>query len=206
MSYNLAIAVRPSEPKARVQRDRAFFAKQKSGGVSSWCRYIYIFPEYSFFNMIKLQSMKEQDIRKILKIITDIDKEDGFFARKYFSFYFDKKTSEHKFARMFKIIYDKEIIGCVGYAQKWGDDVYEVIWMYLNKDIHSKGIGSLVLKEIETKLAKKHARLLVVETGRQRAIKFYKKNRFVMKGKIEDLYRKNEHSWLLSKKVEKKAP
>lgn len=151
--------------------------------------------------MIKLQPIKEKDIRKILKIINDIDKEDSFFARRYFKFYFDKNTSEHKFARMFKVIYNQEIIGCVGYAKKWGDDVYEVIWMYLNKDFHNKGIGSLVLHKIEEILAKKRARLLVVETGRQKAIKFYEKNGFILKGKIDDFYRKGEHSWLLSKRL-----
>lgn len=154
--------------------------------------------------MIDLKLLNENDVSKISKIITDIDKEDGSFAKKYFKFYFEQKSSEHKYAKMFKVIYNKENIGCVGYIKRWGDDVYEIIWMYLDKNYHCKGIGSLVLQKIEDILAKKKARLLVVETGRQRAIKFYEKNGFVLKGKIDDFYQKNEHSWLLSKKLKTK--
>jgi len=151
--------------------------------------------------MLKLTPLKEADVGEIIEIVSKLDKEASAFVKDYFELYFDKRTSEHKSARMFRIHYGGAPVGCIGYARVWSDDVYEIIRMYVEPRFRNQGIGSLALAEIEKRLAKKKVRLLVIETGYSDARKFYEKNGFTMEGKIRDYFSVGEPNWFLSKKL-----
>lgn len=145
--------------------------------------------------MIKLNAIKKKDVGIIIKIVNMYDKKESPLMKIFFNYYFKKGTFENKYCRAFSIFYENKIVGIIGYTNRVYSRYYELEWFFIDDEYTNKGIGSESLRQLEIRIKG----LLVVQTGFEKAVKFYKKNGFKLYGKITKFYGK-ENSWFLVKK------
>lgn len=88
----------------------------------------------------------------------------------------------------------REIKGyvCIG-PRPLTEGTYDLYWIAVNPVIHSKGVGSGLVKYIEEHIKNKNGRLILIETsgkpGYEKERKFYEKNSYGLLYRIKDFYR-----------------
>ena len=61
---------------------------------------------------------------------------------------------------------ESELVGYACYGPTPGTDrVYDLYWIAVDADAHGAGIGTAILTEVERRLQRRHARMLVAETS-----------------------------------------
>jgi len=92
----------------------------------------------------------------------------------------------------------KNVCGYICYGKRpLTDSTYDLYWIAVDANIHGKGIGSSLVKFMETDLKKNYkARLVLIETsgkhGYENERKFYAKNGYDVQTTIKDFYRQGD--------------
>ncbi len=85
------------------------------------------------------------------------------------------------------------------------DRTYELYWIAVDPDYSGKGVGTMLLKKIESAIIKENGRMITLDTSSSKEYfhsrKFYIKNGYILAGKIKDFYRKGEDKDIFIKKI-----
>ncbi|MBU1205006.1 MAG: GNAT family N-acetyltransferase [Nanoarchaeota archaeon] len=85
----------------------------------------------------------------------------------------------------------KEAIGYVVFSyDEWNNSVY-INFIFVRPDKQKHGVGTKLLDAVVSRAEKRGARIIFLKTGKTKnnAIRFYKKNSFLVAGYIKDMYR-----------------
>ncbi len=81
-------------------------------------------------------------------------------------------------------IQNEKIIGFIwGYKKIENQNIMHINYFFVNENYRSKGVGSILLKELENKVENIEETELLVNNKNIRALKFYEKNGFKIKEK-----------------------
>ena len=88
-------------------------------------------------------------------------------------------------------IYNQKVIG-VGRIHKINDKNSQIRYMAIDPNFRRLGIGNLILSEL-IRIARLEKQKYIILHSREKAIKFYKKNNFILIKKSHLLYDKIQH-------------
>lgn len=138
------------------------------------------------FNKIKIQEVKKNEFRKVVKIYKDS------FAVAPFNEKWSMKTAGNRiksylnYSKIKKICYEKEIIGVViYYIEVWDKGNYLfVAEIAIKKEFQKRGIGKFIMNELENEAKKKKCIAMVLWTEKDSiASKMYEKLGFKIQNK-----------------------
>jgi len=83
------------------------------------------------------------------------------------------------------------------------DGVYDIYWIVVHPAYGNRGIGTSLLLQAEEEMARRHARLLLIETSStppyENARAFYRKCGYGKRARILDYYRPGDHKIIFGK-------
>ena len=88
-------------------------------------------------------------------------------------------------------VYNQKVIG-VGRIHKVDDKNSQIRYMAIDSNFRRLGIGNLILSEL-IRIARLEKQKYIILHSREKAIKFYKKNNFILIRKSHLLYDKIQH-------------
>ena len=90
-------------------------------------------------------------------------------------------------------------IGRIHIVENTLEKIAQIRFMAVDYDFQGLGLGTIILKELEKQAKKKSVHLIILH-AREKALKFYKKNGYVLIEKSHLLFNKVQH-WLMHKKI-----
>jgi len=98
----------------------------------------------------------------------------------------------------------EKIIGAIGWKKEFLSvrKACEITYISIHKNYHREGIGTKILKFLETKIKKQGFKRIYLTTGKdhnKKAIKFYKKHGYTRYVVLKDHHNKGDHSILFRK-------
>jgi len=156
-------------------------------------------------NMIrKLRKEDVSDIKNILENSNSFSSEEIECALDIVNAYFaNHNQNDYKFLCCEQ---DQRVIAysCYG-PTPLTRGTYDLYWICVNPEFQNQGVGTRLLNEVEKNIMDNNGRLIVVETSSHEkylpAIKFYKKNGYVVVSVIEDFYSEGENKIIFLKRL-----
>lgn len=101
---------------------------------------------------------------------------------------------------------DEQVVGvCYCAPEKLTDGTFNLYLIAVHKNHHSKGIGKILVNQLEAELKQKSVRLLIVETSSlpefEPTKSFYRKCDFTEVATIPDFYQAGDHKIVFTKKL-----
>lgn len=90
-------------------------------------------------------------------------------------------------------------VGRIHFIRKNNNKIAQIRYMAVDNKYRKKGIGTLILKELESHAIKNNI-IEIFLNSRQSAIDFYRKNGYLTKNKTHILFNEIEH-WHMEKKI-----
>ncbi|MBV6478773.1 MAG: hypothetical protein HGGPFJEG_01530 [Ignavibacteria bacterium] len=145
-----------------------------------------------------IRKLQAGDRDKILRILSDtgnFNDEEIKIALELIDVYLNNK--DQKDYEIYVDENENDILGYVCFGPRpLTVGTYDLYWIAVNPVIQSKGIGSALMKFVETNLKKNNARLLLIETSGKSSYekerKFYHKNEYSVFSEIKDFYNKGD--------------
>ena len=140
---------------------------------------------------------KDRDsLNRLLSKITVFDANDRAMAIELADIYLDKPAQEDY---DFFIASDKdgEVIGYICYGPTpLTDGTYDLYWIAVDPAFTGQGVGTMLLKGVESAVKNKYGRLIIIETSSSQHYtltrRFYVKNGYGLAETIKDFYRPGE--------------
>jgi ribosomal protein S18 acetylase RimI-like enzyme len=135
-------------------------------------------------------------IAGLLSRVRVFDDNDRTIAIELVDVYLDNPAQEdYRFFAAFD--QDDELVGYVCYGPTpLTEGTFDLYWIAVDPSLAGQGVGSRLLKRVESTLAEENGRLVVIETssGEQYALtrQFYMKNGYAVAETIKDFYRPGE--------------
>lgn len=141
-----------------------------------------------------IRKLHSDDREKILKILTDtgnFNEDEINIALELIDVYLINK--DQKDYEIYVEEENDEILGYVCFGPRpLTTGTYDLYWIAVNPAIQSRGIGSGMMKFVESYLKDISARLLLIETSGKDSYEkermFYKKNQYSVFAEIKDFY------------------
>ena len=153
--------------------------------------------------MLKIKKLERKDINDSLKIIIETRAATKKKEAKWLM-ELSLKKGFHALKPAYYILFkDDKIIGVSGLYQDY-EDPDTVRWLdYLavTPKLQREGYGTVMLKNLENICKKEKVNTLCVFTDNQKAINFYKKNKFKIFGKIKNYFSHSDSKVWLYKKL-----
>ena len=133
---------------------------------------------------------------QLLSKITVFDAEDRAIAIELLDIYLEDPAQEdYKF--FVASDEDSQMIGYICYGPTpLTEGTYDLYWIAVDPQYAGQGVGTLLMRQLESILKANHGRLIVIETSssQQYALtrQFYLKNGYVLAETIKDFYRPGE--------------
>ena len=133
---------------------------------------------------------------QLLSKITVFDAEDRAIAIELLDIYLkDPVQEDYQFSVAFD--HDSQMIGYLCYGPTpLTEGTYDLYWIAVDPQYAGQGVGTLLMRQLESILKANHGRLIVIETSssQQYALtrQFYLKNGYVLAETIKDFYRPGE--------------
>ena len=133
---------------------------------------------------------------QLLSKITVFDAEDRAIAIELLDIYLkDPAQEDYQFSVAFD--HDSRMIGYICYGPTpLTEGTYDLYWIAVDPQYAGQGVGTLLMRQLESILKANHDRLIVIETSssQQYALtrQFYLKNGYVLAETIKDFYRPGE--------------
>ncbi|HEC76912.1 MAG TPA: N-acetyltransferase [Thermoplasmatales archaeon] len=93
---------------------------------------------------------------------------------------------------------DGKVVGFI-VSIKEGKEKLRILMLAVDKKFRRKGIGKSLLRELLIKYPETRKVVLEVRSDNKEAINFYKKQKFKIKGKIEDFYTDGSTAYLMER-------
>jgi ribosomal protein S18 acetylase RimI-like enzyme len=135
-------------------------------------------------------------LNQLLSTIAVFDAEDRAIAIELLDIYLeDPAQEEYEFFVAFDD--DSQMIGYICYGPTpLTEGTYDLYWIAVDPRYGGQGIGTLLMRQLESTLKAKHGRLVVIETSSSQQYeltrRFYLKNGYVVAETIKDFYRPGE--------------
>jgi ribosomal protein S18 acetylase RimI-like enzyme len=135
-------------------------------------------------------------LKQLLSKITVFDVEDRAIAIELLDIYLEDPAQEdYKFFAAFDD--DSQMIGYICYGPTpLTEGTYDLYWIAVDPQYAGQGVGTLLMRQLESIVKASHGRLVVIETSssQQYALtrRFYLKNKYVLAETIKDFYRPGE--------------
>lgn len=102
---------------------------------------------------------------------------------------------------------DDELVGYACYGPTPGTDrAYDLYWIAVHPAAHGTGIGTLLLTEVERRLQRRHARMLVVETSSRsdyaRTRGFYSRRGYAECARVREFYAPGDDRIIFTKRFQ----
>ena len=149
---------------------------------------------------MKIRKLREDDIGDIVAMIHDVMGPDD--AKKALQ---DMKISlgEHapyKFEEFYVVEVNNKLLGAGGFwSLKYDPNIARLDWFVVRRSEQRKGIGTLLIKFLESRLKKQRIKMILAETSSgndyKAAVNFYMKNGFRLVSQIPG-YWEDKTDWL----------
>jgi ribosomal protein S18 acetylase RimI-like enzyme len=135
-------------------------------------------------------------LNQLLSKITVFDAEDRAIAIELLDIYLEDPAQED-YEFFVASDNDSQMIGYICYGPTpLTEGTYDLYWIAVDPRYGGQGIGTLLMRQLESTLKAKHGRLVVIETSSSQQYKltrrFYLKNGYVVAETIKDFYRPGE--------------
>jgi len=135
-------------------------------------------------------------LKQLLSKITVFDAEDRAIAIELLDIYLEDPAQEdYKF--FVASDEDSQMIGYICYGPTpLTEGTYDLYWIAVDPQYAGEGVGTLLMKQLESTLKANYSRLVVIETSSSQQYeltrRFYMKNGYCLAETIKDFYRPGE--------------
>jgi len=135
-------------------------------------------------------------LNQLLSKINVFDAEDRAIAIELLDIYLEDPAQEdYKFSVAFDN--DSQMVGYICYGPTpLTEGTYDLYWIAVDPQHAGQGVGTLLMRQLESLVKANHGRLVVIETSSSQQYvltrQFYLKNGYVLAETIKDFYRPGE--------------
>lgn len=148
---------------------------------------------------IEIRELIREDrdsLNRLLSKITDFDAEDRAIAILLVDIFLNN-PAQKDYQFFVASDNDGEVIGYLCYGPTpLTQGTYDLYWIAVDPAFAGQGVGTMLLKQLESTLKEDNARLIVIETSSNQQYvltrRFYEKNGYVLAETIKDFYRPGE--------------
>ena len=148
--------------------------------------------------MFKIRSLTEHDIPRCIDLVTETGASSSAFEARKIMKYSLAPGIKPLNPNYYVLTLDARLIGISGLYYDY-EDPKDIMWMdyfAIDPKFQRQGLGTKMLENLEAICKKRKTRMLCVFTDKEGALKFYKKNKFKICGKIEGYYGKKPRIWM----------
>jgi ribosomal protein S18 acetylase RimI-like enzyme len=157
------------------------------------------------FFMHSIKTLTEENKRALLDLISRIknfNKMDKDTAIELIEHFLEGKDDEYIIDCLF---YEAKLAGYVCYGEaSLTEGVYEIYYIAIDPDLQGKGMGKLLMQELEKKLSK-NARMILIETSSDETYtttqKFYERLDYKEIVRIKDFFKVGEDKIIYEKRL-----
>jgi ribosomal protein S18 acetylase RimI-like enzyme len=155
-----------------------------------------------------LNKEDKEDLLRILKDTEHFDNNEIKVAEELIDVYLNNPEQEDYIIYVYKNE-DGKTAGYVCYGRRpLTDATYDLYWIAVDPTIHGKGIGSSLVKHMESDLIKRSGNLVLIETSGKTEYegerKFYLRNGYEVQTIIKDFYRYGDDLYVYRKYLKEK--
>ena len=148
---------------------------------------------------IEIRELVREDrdsLSRLLSKITVFDAEDRAIAIQLVDIFLNNPAQED-YQFFVASTKDGEVIGYLCYGPTpLTQGTYDLYWIAVDPAFAGQGVGTMLLKQLESTLKENNARLILIETSSSQQYvltrRFYEKNGYVLVETIKDFYRPGE--------------